>query len=135
MLVVLLTCSNRCQTLAQQEQQRMSLQNSRWLHSHEEDYDQVMVYRPHHFDFPPSRGRSGLHFEENGQGTMGRIAPTDGINWLPAAWSLGNDSLLTITVLAKGSGASEVHHYRLQSLDSNKLCLIYLDPRELDATE
>ncbi len=32
----------------------------RWIHSHEEDTDTEMVYRPADFAFPPSRGRTGF---------------------------------------------------------------------------
>jgi hypothetical protein len=38
----------------------------RWLHSHEEDTAQEMVYRPAGFSFPPSRGRIGFELHPDG---------------------------------------------------------------------
>ena len=37
-----------------------------WFHSYEEDTQGVAVYRPKGFAFPPSRGRPGIEFGENG---------------------------------------------------------------------
>ena len=45
----------------------------RWVHSHEEDTPDHLVYRPEAFAFPPARGRSG--FDLNPDGTMFRVAP------------------------------------------------------------
>jgi hypothetical protein len=39
----------------------------RWLHSHEEDEDDVRVYRPAGYDLPPARGRRGLEFRPDGE--------------------------------------------------------------------
>jgi hypothetical protein len=38
-----------------------------WAHSHEEDTDDVEVYRPRDFDFPPSFPRPGFEIKENGE--------------------------------------------------------------------
>src|SRR5437667_6338660 len=38
----------------------------RWMHSHEEDMQGVMAFRPKDFSFPPSRGRRGFDFREGG---------------------------------------------------------------------
>ena len=40
----------------------------RWVHAHEEDTDDEMVFRPADYDLPPSRGR--LSFELRGDGTF-----------------------------------------------------------------
>ena len=39
----------------------------RWLHSREEDTDDVEVYRPESWDFPPARGRRGIEFCPGGE--------------------------------------------------------------------
>lgn len=47
----------------------------RWWHSFEEDHDDVRVYRPEGFDFPPARGRRGLELRPDGtciEFTIGR---------------------------------------------------------------
>jgi len=38
----------------------------RWWHSFEEDHDDVAVYRPDGFEFPPARGRRGIEVEPDG---------------------------------------------------------------------
>jgi len=50
----------------------------RWIHSHEEDYEGVKVYRPSDYKFPPSRGRKGFEIKVNGEFIYYGIAPTDG---------------------------------------------------------
>ncbi|WP_168176617.1 hypothetical protein [Williamsia sp. 1135] len=37
-----------------------------WWHSFEEDHDDVAVYRPDGFGFPPARGRRGLELDPDG---------------------------------------------------------------------
>jgi len=38
----------------------------KWIHSHEEDTEDVMVFRKENFEFPPSRGREKMEFKEDG---------------------------------------------------------------------
>lgn len=42
------------------------MNDRRWWHSFEEDHDDVAVYRPDGFGFPPARGRRGLEIEPDG---------------------------------------------------------------------
>ena len=37
-----------------------------WIHSYEEDTEDVRVYRPRSYDFPLSRGRTGFEIKKNG---------------------------------------------------------------------
>lgn len=37
-----------------------------WWHSFEEDHDDIAVYRPDGFGFPPARGRRGLEVDPDG---------------------------------------------------------------------
>jgi hypothetical protein len=37
-----------------------------WLHSYEEDHDDVMVHRSADHPFPPARGRRGMEFVPDG---------------------------------------------------------------------
>ncbi|HHJ16932.1 MAG TPA: hypothetical protein ENJ80_09565 [Gammaproteobacteria bacterium] len=50
----------------------------RWLHSHEEDSGDEMVFRPGSYDFPPSRGRMGYEFHADRRCSLIGIAPADG---------------------------------------------------------
>jgi hypothetical protein len=48
-----------------------------WVHSHEEDTQEVRVYRPADYAFPPSRGRMGFEFREGGELIYRGIGRTD----------------------------------------------------------
>ena len=65
----------------------------RWMHSHEEDTAEEIVYRPANFAFPPSRGRAG--FELKGDGTYLDLGtgPADGPQQAEGEWQLADDVL------------------------------------------
>ncbi|SDX90065.1 hypothetical protein [Hymenobacter psychrophilus] len=67
-----------------------------WLHAHEEDQADVLVYRPNTYAFPPSRGRTGFAFERNGLFTQYDIAPTDGLEGHKGRWKVQKDNTLLI---------------------------------------
>lgn len=48
-----------------------------WIHSHEEDLEDIKTYRPASFDFPPSRGRVGMEFKPNGSYIEHKIGAND----------------------------------------------------------
>lgn len=50
-----------------------------WVHSHEEDTEDVSVYRPRDYEFPLSRGRTGFEIKEGGEFVRYDIAPDDGL--------------------------------------------------------
>jgi hypothetical protein len=49
----------------------------RWLHSHEEDEGDVLIYRPAGYDLPPARGRRGLEFRPDGELVVIGPGPAD----------------------------------------------------------
>ncbi|WBA40329.1 hypothetical protein [Hymenobacter canadensis] len=89
-----------------------------WLHAHEEDQGDVRVYRPNTYAFPPSRGRTGFAFEQNGLFTQFDIAPTDGLEGRKGTWKAENDQTLLISLDDKKDP-----DYRLEivSLDNEML--------------
>jgi len=68
-----------------------------WIHSHEEDTDIEMVFRPADFHFPPSRGRTGFELKSDGSLIQTGIAPTDGPQESRGTWKLADDQLLLYT--------------------------------------
>jgi hypothetical protein len=60
----------------------------KWIHSHEDDRDDIRVYRPVDYDFPPARGRDGLAFRSDGVYVRSPIAPTDGNLEVIGTWRL-----------------------------------------------
>ena len=65
----------------------------RWIHSHEEDTETEMVFRPASFAFPPSRGRIGFELRPDQSLVEIGIAPADGPQESSGKWKL-QDNLL-----------------------------------------
>jgi hypothetical protein len=74
----------------------------RWVHSHEEDTDTEMVFRPDDFEFPPSRGRLALELKEDGTALERGIGPTDVPQEEERAWTVDPNG--TIVLEEKGTG-------------------------------
>lgn len=69
-----------------------------WVHSHEEDTDTEIVFRPAGFNFPRSRGRIGFELKHDGGLVETGIAPADGPQQTQGTWKLeGDDSLVFYT--------------------------------------
>jgi hypothetical protein len=67
----------------------------RWLHSHEEDTAEEMVFRPASFRFPPARGREGFELRSDQSMIEIRIGPTDRIEEISGTWKVeGGNQLL-----------------------------------------
>ena len=64
-----------------------------WKYSYEESEDNLKIYRPCDYDFPPSRGREGMTFAMDKTFIYSAIAPTDGFVQLNGNWTIENDIL------------------------------------------
>jgi hypothetical protein len=69
-----------------------------WIHSHEEDTSDAMVYRPASYKFPPSRGRVGYEFRPDGKLIYYGIAATDGSEPLSGSWVIEAPNLVRVKV-------------------------------------
>jgi hypothetical protein len=69
-----------------------------WAQSHEEDTQDVSVYRPVGYDFPPSRGRMGFEFREGGELTYYGIARADGSKQSSGRWTIEGSNQVRIDV-------------------------------------
>lgn len=67
-----------------------------WVHSHEEDSGNLMVFRPATHPFPPSRGRSQYRLEKGGSLQAVRPGPTDKRESVGGTWSLEEGSILVL---------------------------------------
>jgi hypothetical protein len=66
-----------------------------WVHSHEEDTQTEMVFRPAHHKFPPSRGRKGFELKNDGTLVDLGLAPNDAQAATAGRWQLkGNELVL-----------------------------------------
>jgi hypothetical protein len=75
----------------------------RWVHSHEEDTDDEMVFRPADRPLPPSRGRSSLEFRPDGSYVESAPGPVDVPESSTGSWALDGGRLV---LEAEGGGPS-----------------------------
>lgn len=89
---------------------------NRWLHSHEEDYDDVVVYRPETFPFPPSRGRSGFELRADNSCEVIGLATSDGAVPRPGKWRLDEAPNLIIEEAAGRAWVARIESVTLDRL-------------------
>jgi hypothetical protein len=65
----------------------------RWVHSHEEDTDDLLVFRRPEFGFPPSRGRDSIDLRPDGSYTRRAPGPDDVPVETGGRWQLVGDRL------------------------------------------
>lgn len=65
-----------------------------WVHSHEEDTDTEMVFRPARYKLPPSRGRLSFELKPDGSLVRRALGPTDRSQDSEGAWRLDDDQLV-----------------------------------------
>lgn len=68
----------------------------RWVHAHEEDTPDGIVYRPAEHPLPPARGRTGLEFRPGGEFVDVRIGPADARQGVSGRWELEESGQLKI---------------------------------------
>jgi hypothetical protein len=64
-----------------------------WVHSHEEDTDTEMVFRPASYKFPPARGRKGFELKPDGTVIDYGIGPADRRTRSKGKWKLEGEEL------------------------------------------
>jgi hypothetical protein len=89
-----------------------------WVHSHEEDSGNQMVFRPSTHPLPPSRGRSGYRLEKGGALHVVRPGPTDKREFSDGSWSLEEGGIL---VLRPAGG--EALRFQVVSVNPERLVL------------
>jgi hypothetical protein len=68
--------------------------HGRWVHSHEEDAGDEMVFRPSSHPLPPSRGRMSFELRPDGSYVERSPGPTDAPEESSGSWSLDGDRLV-----------------------------------------
>ena len=89
-----------------------------WVHSHEEDTETEMVFRPASFPFPRSRGRSAFNLKPDGGLVEIGIGPTDRRQETPGTWKLGDDDTL---VFYEKKQTEPTRAMKIVSVDKDKL--------------
>ena len=90
----------------------------RWLHAHEEDSGDSLVFRPATYELPPARGRTGYEFQDDGRLTVVGPGPTDRTATRSGTWSVSDDRQLTIRVPGQPEQVFEI-----TTLDADRLGL------------
>ena len=91
-----------------------------WVHSHEEDSEDQVVYRPETFAFPPSRGRGGFDLDPNGTMTQFGPGPTDWTTTQRGRWKIEEDGRLALYSAGSDSPSRVM---KITSLSEDKLVL------------
>ncbi len=86
--------------------EREALQGD-WVHSHEEDTESEMVFRPADRDFPLSRGRRQLTLHADGTFAGAAPGPTDQPQEAGGSWELDDEERLVLST-AEGGGEPEM---------------------------
>ncbi len=89
-----------------------------WIHSHEEDSSNQLVFRHPDHAFPPSRGRAEYRLDSGGMLLNTRPGPTDRRESAEGSWSLEEDA----TLLLQPAGQSP-QRFRVVSIEPDKLVL------------
>lgn len=87
----------------------------KWVHSHEEDSENTLVYRPAEHHFPPARGRDALEFLPNGELRYEGPGPDDRLTSATGNWTFDGEA---ITLDIPGRGTERLN---IKSVDSSKL--------------
>lgn len=90
----------------------------RWTHSHEEDTEKEMVFRPATHPFPPSRGRLALELRRDGTYTERAPGPVDVPEEAHGHWSLEGDRLVL-----EGTGDRPGHAWRIAAAEGDRLAI------------
>ena len=86
-----------------------------WVHSHEEDTDSELVFRPASYGFPPSRGRAALDLRADGSYGESAPGPTDRPAETEGTWTLEGNELK----LHAAGGSTRV--LKIASADADRL--------------
>ncbi len=73
----------------------------RWVHAHEEDTGDEMVFRPAGTDLPPARGRLAFELRADGSFAEAGLGASDAPEEASGSWALDGD------VLTLSEGASQ----------------------------
>jgi hypothetical protein len=92
----------------------------RWVHAHEQDSGEEMVFVPSDHELPPSRGRRGLELEQGGEVRESGPGPTDRPEAQEAIWELTDDDQL---IIRAGIGGPESWRARVIAAEGDRLVL------------
>lgn len=93
--------------------------SGRWVHAHEEDTEDEMVFRPAGTDLPPSRGRMAFELRADGTFVEAGLGAADIPEEATGSWALEGD---TIT-LSEGATQGVPREMEVVTADEQKLVI------------
>jgi hypothetical protein len=97
---------------------KKSMVEGRWVHSHEEDTAEEMVFRPADRTLPPARGRAAFELRADGTYVESEPGPVDVPVETGGRWSLEGDRLVL-----EGKGDRPGHAWRIAALEDDRLAV------------
>jgi hypothetical protein len=90
-----------------------------WVHAHEEDTEEGMVFRPADVDLPPSRGRMAFELREDGTFAETGLGVTDVPEEATGRWALDGD----IIRLSEGASQGVPREMEVITADAGRLVI------------
>jgi hypothetical protein len=90
--------------------------HGRWVHSHEEDTDGEMVFRPATHSFPRSRGRTSVELRPDGTYVESSPGPVDVPEKSSGRWRLEGDRLVL-----EAEGDRPGHAWEIKAAEGDRL--------------
>jgi len=94
-----------------------------WIHSYEEDKDDIKVYHPSTFNFPLSRGRIAFEIEKNGTFIQYGIGPDDTRKKVEGNWTIEEEEPNTIKIDFAPDKPIKSYNMKIISYDNNTLLI------------
>jgi hypothetical protein len=98
----------------------VEIYEKRWIHSREEDTNEIQVYRPSTFNFPLSRGRIAFEIEKSGIFIQYGIGPDDTKKKVEGNWTIEEPNTIKINFADK---AIKSYSMKILSYDNNTLLI------------
>lgn len=90
----------------------------RWVHAHEEDSAELMVFRPAEHELPPSRGRRSFELRPDGSFSESGLGPADVPEQASGTWELEDGERI---VLSGGAAQGVPRVMEIASFDGERL--------------
>jgi hypothetical protein len=94
--------------------------SGRWVHAHEEDTEDEMVFRPEGTDLPPSRGRMAFELRADGTFAEAGLGATDVPEEATGSWALEGDTIK----LSDGATQGVPREMEVVTADEEKLVIL-----------
>lgn len=92
----------------------------RWVHSHEEDTGNRLVFRRPSHHFPPSRGRFSFEIAADDTLVESRIGPADKPEPASGRWTLTDEGVLELVAASAGKVTTR-RRFRVLSAEPDRL--------------